>query len=119
MVINDAVIVNIYLAFRSHYCFGLRGMKAFLLNFLVRPGGVGGGVRGVRGGRGSVGGQFPQIFELTPGELHEISVGLPRNSAQGNWMEKLAFCAVIVSLCVCFLIVFKGLAVGLCISYVV
>ena len=49
MVINDAVIVNIYLAFRSHYCFGLRGMKAFLLNFLVRPGGVGGWGGGERG----------------------------------------------------------------------
>ena len=78
-----------------------------------------GGGGGLSEGRSSVGRQFPQIFELTPRELHEISVGFPRNSAQGNWMEKLAFCAVIISLCVCFLIIFKGLAVGLCINYVV
>ena len=38
MVINDALVINIYLAFRSHYCLGLRGMKAFLLNFPVHPG---------------------------------------------------------------------------------
>ena len=95
-------------------------MKAFLLNFLVRLGGVG------RFCWGTVSTDF-QVN--TPGGLHKVLVGLPRIFARGNWMEKLAFCAVfiylfiiclfVVCLCVCFLIIFKGLVVGSSINYVV
>ena len=65
---------------------------------------------------------FHRFLDEQPGGLQEISVCLSRISAQGNWIEKLVFCAMfiylfiiclfIVCLCVCFSIILKGLVVG-------
>ena len=73
-------------------------MKAFLLNFLVRPGRGGAGVLLLD--------SFHTFSDEHPGGLHDILVGLPRISARGNWMKKLVFCAVFIYLSVYYLFIY-------------
>ena len=133
MVINDSVIINIYLAFRSRYCFGLfselrfldlftifivialRGMKTFPLNFLVR-------------GWFLLTDSFHRFSGEKPGGLHEVLVY--RGSPQGEikWRSLcFALCLFIylfiiylfiACLYVCFLITLRELFVSSCINYV-
>ena len=104
----------------------LHGMKAFLLNFLLHPGRLGGGV-----GRGV----------LLADSFHRFSSEHPRGCTKSRqfcrrslhgeigW-RSLCFalylficlfiiCLFIACLCVCFLIIFKRLVVASCINYVV
>ena len=130
MGINDSVIINIYLIFRSRYCFGLfsglrfldlftifivnalRGMKAFPLNFLV-------------GGWFLLTDSFHRFSGEKPSGLHEVQFteDLRKVKLSG---EACVLCCVylfiiylfIACLYVCFLITLRELFVGSCINYV-
>ena len=110
MMINNSVVINIYLTFRSRCCFGLfwgltfpdNGYIYWLFLFLLH----------CMEWRLllliswwewlSVGRQFPQIFQWKTRRATR-NLGLRRISTRENWVEKLVFSAVFVYLFVYYL----------------